>query len=343
VTRWLRRPVIWIPISAILIALVAWRSKVWEAPAILGPVEPLPLVGAVLLNLLVVCLWAVRSHDLLDASGHRVGMRRLLPLVALANTLNNLTPGSSGEVVRAWMLRTSHGVPYSTGAAVIVIERLVAIGYMAGSAAIAWLAYRAGVPGPVQLALVLALAASPGLVYRTRFRPMAGLGRLPLGGMVGHERWARVSAGLATMDDRIAGLLGHPRHLAVFATTTALIFATYTSQLWLVGASVGVMLDPVPAWGALGLATVAGVISMLPFGLGATDLVLATLLVSLGVAPPVAAAVAFGYRLVATLPLGLLGTTSYGWLSSRLPSGAEGGLVGVAQADMAEDHATVSR
>ena len=112
-----------------------------------------------------------------------------------------------------------------------------------------------------------------------------------------------------------------PRHLAVFAVTTTLVFAAYTAQLWLVAWSVGITLDPVAAWGALGLATIAGVLSLLPFGLGATDLVLAAMLTSLGVPPPAAGAIAFGYRLVSTLPLGLLGTVSYAWLSARLPAG----------------------
>ena len=262
----LRRPVVWLPISLVLLGLVAWRSHVWEATELLGSPAPLPLAVAVLLNGLVVGLWAIRSANLLGAAGHPVARTALLPMTAFANTINNLTPGSAGEVVRAWLLRARHAVPYAAGTAVIVIERVVALAYMGASA-------------------------------------------------------------LVRMDTTIAGLLTDPRHLVGFAVTTALIFATYTAQLWLVAASLGVTLDPLATWGALGLATVAGILSLLPFGLGATDAVLATLLVSMGVPASAAGAITFGYRLVATLPLGLIGAASYGWLSARLPPGGTSAVI----------------
>ncbi len=110
---------------------------------------------------------------------------------------------------------------------------------------------------------------------------------------------------------------------------TALVFAVGTAQLILVAAALGVTIAPLAAWGALGLAITAGVISFLPFGLGAADLVLVALLGALGIEPATATAIAFGYRLVSTLPTALLGVVSYAWLSARLPAG---GLDGAADA-----------
>jgi uncharacterized protein (TIRG00374 family) len=343
VTRWLRRPIVWLPISGLLLALVAWRSRLWEAGAILGTPDPLPLVGAVLLNVAIAVLWAVRSADLLAAAGHPVAVAPLLPMTAFANTINNLTPGSAGEVVRGWMLRVHHGVPYATGAAVIVIERVVAIGYLGASAAIVWIGHLLALPGPVVLAALALLVVLPGLVYAAGLRPAAVAARLPLGGLPGSARWARVGGALVRMDDTIAGLLTHPRHLAVFAGTSGLVFAVYAAQLWLVAAAVGIAIDPVAGWGALGLAIVAGVLSLLPFGLGATDLVLAALLGSLGVPAPATAAIAFGNRLVSTLPLGLLGAVSYGWLSARLPAGGATAAMSAARAEMAGEGAEEDR
>ena len=70
----------------------------------------------------------------------------------------------------------------------------------------------------------------------------------------------------------------------------------------------------------------AGVVSLLPFGLGSADLVVAGLLVAAGVPGREAVAIVFGYRLVSTLPLGLLGVAAYARLSARLPpGGARGG------------------
>ncbi len=301
----------------------------------------MPLLVAILLNGGLALLWAVRSADLLAAAGSPVAIAPLIPMTVFANTINNLTPGSAGEVVRAWMLRVHHGVPYATGGAVIVIERLVAIAYLGASAAIVWFARPLALPGPVVVALLMLLVILPGLLYRIGLRPAALLARLPLGRLVGTERWARIGGGLVRMDATIASLVTHPRHLGVFAVTSTLVFACYTAQLWLVAQSVGIVLDPLLCWGALGLAIVAGVLSLLPFGLGAADLVLAALLTSLGVPAPAAGAIAFGYRLVSTLPLGLLGGVSYAWLSARLPEGGPSAAMATARAAMADEASVV--
>lgn len=336
-TRWLRRPIVWLPVSGALLVLVAWRSRVWEAGEILGAPDPLPLLLAVMLNGALAVLWAVRSADLLAAAGSPVAVAPLVPMTVFANTINNLTPGSAGEVLRAWMLRAHHGVPYATGGAVIVIERLVAIGYLGASAAIIWFARPLALPGPVVVALLALLVVLPGLLYWAGLRPLAALARLPLGGPLGTQRWARIGDGLRRMDATIAKLVTHPRHLGVFAVTSTLVFACYAAQLWLVARSVGIALDPLLCWGALGLSIVVGVLSLLPFGLGAADLVLAALLTSLGVPAPAAAAIAFGYRLVSTLPLGLLGGVSYAWLSARLPEGGPSAAMATARAAMAQE------
>jgi len=151
------------------------------------------------------------------------------------------------------------------------------------------------------------------------FRPLTGLGVLPLGALAGRERWAATRVYLRRLDVAIARLVGDARTLLAFAAACAAIFTVTTVQVILVGRAVGVSLEPLAAWGALGLATTAGVASLLPFGLGATDLTLAALLGVAGVPPPQAAAIAFGYRLVSTLPLGLAGVASYAYLSASLP------------------------
>jgi uncharacterized protein (TIRG00374 family) len=130
-------------------------------------------------------------------------------------------------------------------------------------------------------------------------------------------------------------LLIDPVSLARFAFVTALIFAIGAAQLILVAAAFGVTLAPLAAWGALGLAITAGVLSFLPFGLGAADLVLVALLGALGIDPPTAAAITFTYRLVSTLPTALLGVASYAWLSARLPVGGVGGAADAARSGLA--------
>lgn len=320
-TRWLRRPIVWLPITLALLVLVAWRTRPWEAGGVLGRLDAAPLIAAIALNAVVLVLWAVRSADLLAAAGRPVPIRPLVPMTALANTINALTPGSVGELLRLYLLRERHGVDYPSGTAVVLIERIVAFGYLAGSAAIAWTSHLAGVPGLAAIGGFVVLAVLPAMVYVLRIRPSVLFTALPLGPVIGRERWVRTASTLSRIDVTIGGVLTHPLRLAIFAGSTTLIFVTYTAQLELVARAAGVELDPLVAWGTLGLSITVGVLSFLPFGLGATDLVLATLLSSLGIDPPVAAGVVLGYRLTTTAPLALLGSVSYAYLSATLPAG----------------------
>jgi len=336
--RRVRHPIVWLPISVALLGLLVWRSRLWEAGPLLSRVDPLPLLGALAICAAAPILWAIRSAGLLAAADQPVGILPLIPMTSFANTVNNITPGSTGEVFRLWLLRAHHGVDYATGGAVIVIERLVAFAYLAGSAVLLWLAYVGALPIALAAGLVVLLLASPAIVYRIGLRPSRVVAVLPLGGLVGADRWQRFVGFLARVDATVARLISHPGRVAAFAVATAGLLVCYATQLVLVGRALGVSLDPVAAWGALGIALTAGVLSLLPFGLGSADLVLVALLGVAGVPGTEAAAMAFGYRLVSTLPLGLAGVASYAWLSARLPAeGIDAGAVRAAIAGQGDD------
>ncbi|MEO8572021.1 MAG: lysylphosphatidylglycerol synthase transmembrane domain-containing protein [Chloroflexota bacterium] len=317
----MRNPIVWGSISLALLALVAWRSRAWELGDRLGVASPGPIVAALALNLVIVVGWAARSSDLLAGTGRPVPIRPLIPMTAFANTINNVTPGSVGELVRLYLLRAHHGVEYTAGAAVVVVERFVAFALLGGSAAILWLTYWFGVPRWLAVVALLVLVLIPSLVYRVGIRPSALVRRLPLGRAVGRTRWASVGRALARVDAAVATLLIDPRRAIVFGLWTAVVFASYTGQLLLVAAAIGRTIDPAAAWGALGLGIIVGALSLLPFGLGSTDLVVSGLLVAAGVPAAEAVAITFGYRIVSSLPLGLLGVASYAILSASLPHG----------------------
>jgi uncharacterized protein (TIRG00374 family) len=333
---WLRRPIVWLPISIGLLALLLWRSRLWEAGSALNGLDPIPLLGAVLLSVVVAFLWAIRSSDLLAAAGRTVGVLPLVPMTTFANTINNLTPGSAGEIVRMYLLRAHHGVDYATSGAVVLIERIGAIGYLASSALLVWLTWLGTVPLPVAVLVAIALVVLPAIVYRLGLRPVAVARRMPLGRLVGANRWARAGDWLARVDGTIASLIGAPRHLLVFIVLSGGIFVVYDAQLLLVGRALGVTIDPFAAWGALGLATTVGVLSLLPFGLGSTDLALVALLGIAGVPTVDAVAMTFGYRLVSTLPLSIGGIASFAYLSARLPATGMGGAARAVRAELGD-------
>ena len=337
VRRWLRHPIVWGSISVALLALVAWRSRAWELGDRLGDADVRPILLAVGLDVVILLAWAARSSDLLAGAGRPVPIGPLVPMTAFANTINNVTPGSVGELVRLYLLRAHHGVDYVTGAAVVVVERVVAIGLLAVSAAILWGTWWLGIWPPLAVVALGLLAILPSLVYRIGLRPTALLRYMPLGAIVGRERWAAAGRGLQRIDAAVARLLVDPRRALAFAAWTAVVFASYTGQLLLVAASIGRHIDPAAAWGALGLGIMAGVVSLLPFGLGSADLVLVGLLGVAGVPAAEAAAIAFGYRVVSTLPLGLAGVGSYAFLSARLPHGHMSEAASAARAALGEE------
>jgi glycosyltransferase 2 family protein len=333
---WLRRPIVWLPISIGLLVLLGWRSRLWEADTALEGLDPGPLIGAVALSFVVAILWAVRSADLFSAAGRSVGVLPLVPMTAFANTINNLTPGSAGEIVRMYLLRAHHGIDYATSGAIVLVERIGAMGYLAASALIAWLAWLGVLPAPVAAALAIAIVAAPLIAYRAGLRPLSAAGRLPLGRLVGADRWNRVGEWLTRVDRTIAVLVGSPRHLVSFAVLSGGIFLIYDLQLLLVGRALGVTIDPFAAWGALGLATTVGVLSLLPFGLGTMDVTLVALLGVAGVPTDHAVAMAFGYRIVSTLPLGIGGIASFAYLSARLPVSGMGGAARAVRAELGD-------
>jgi uncharacterized membrane protein YbhN (UPF0104 family) len=317
----LRRPIVWVPVSLGLLALVVWRSRLWEAGEHLGPIDARLLLAALLIGQATPLLWALRSRNLLAAAGRRVPFLALLPMTSFANTINNLTPGSAGELVRLYLLRTHHDVDYRTGAAVILIERFVALGYLSISGLLLWIAWLRDWSPLLTVALIAGLVAAPAVVYGVGVRPLGIVAALPLGRAAGVGRWEAWRTDLGRIDATIGSLLVHPARLMKFSITTGAVFAVSTVQLLLVAGATGLSLDPRAAWGALGLSISAGVLSFLPFGLGAADLVLVALLTAIGVPTLEAGVIAFGYRLVSTLPYALEGVAAYAWLSARLPDG----------------------
>lgn len=337
--RALRHPLVWGTISIALLALVAWRARPWELGDRLGAADLRAIAIALGLNLVIVVAWAVRSSALLAAAGRPVPVRPLIPMTAFANTINNVTPGSVGELARLYLLRAHHGVEYRVGAAVVLIERVIAIAYLGASAAVLWAAWWFDLPPIVTFAALLAIVALPNVFYRAGGRPSALIRMLPMGRLLGRDRWLAVGGALARVDDTVALLLRDRLRALEFAAWTAIVFAAYTAQLLLVAAAFGVELEPAAAWGALGLGIVAGVVSLLPFGLGSTDLVVAGLLTAAGVPSSEAVAIVFGYRIVSTLPLGLLGVAAYARLSASLPAGGADAAARAAERGLEADPA----
>jgi uncharacterized protein (TIRG00374 family) len=318
----MRRWYVWAPISTALIALLIWRTRPWDELDLIAGLDQRLLVVAVALNAVVIVMWAVRSRRLLQAVDWSFSVVELMPITAFANTVSSLTPASSGEILRAVVLRRLYGVPYDRSTAVILVERFYAL-WLMGVSAVAAAAGTLVMPpawtvGPIWVIGIAVMFLPTGL-YLARVRPGRLISRAMGPGGDRPSRWRRAGNYLVSVDDHLRAILVDPARAIYFAITTAVIFAVFAAQLWLVLASLGTTVSPIGLWSVFGLATIAGVASALPFGLGATDVVLVVGLGLLGVPPAIATTSTLMLRMVGTLPAGLAGTVSW-ILLSRKPS-----------------------
>lgn len=319
--RHVRRWYVYVPLSLLILGFLLWRTRPWDAGHLLADADGLPLLGALGLDVVIIVLWAGRSGLLLADLGSRIPIRDLVPIVSFANTINGITPASAGEVLRAVVLNQRHAVPYRDGIAVIILERFYALYLIVVATVTAWLAIGA----QQVLIVILAIAAPasamlPSAVYAGGFRFSGPALQLARHSPIGGERLLGLARRLVEVEHVVARFLVSARPAIVFVVSTATVFLAMDLQLLLIAASIGVSIDPIVGWLALGVGAIAGVLSALPFGLGAADVVIAAILIWAGVGAPEAGLITVLQRLVATLPTGLIGAASYLYLMRSGPA-----------------------
>lgn len=296
-----------IALTTILAGLATWIAKPWEVWQLdLGFIGL--FVVALGCDLLLVFVWAHRHALVLEATGWGIAPLKLIPLVTFSNTANNLTPAATGEVARAWYLKRNLGIPIDKAGGAIVFERIFMFGLMALSALTATVA-ATDQPGWLILlccfgilAYVLALPVliSP-LARRIRRRPR------PRGRIKGTV-WAVANQGLQLWGDR--------RVATKTAAWSAFAFALIGFVFWLASLGSGLNIGWLQIWALVGGGTVAGVISALPFGLGAAELTAAGIGLLVGLDSQLVAATFVLHRVFFTFPLGVAGAVSLARLNS---------------------------
>ena len=287
--RWVRRLVAVTVLSAALYAAFAAFSDVKALRATLSGFRAWTLPAALALVLLGYGLRALRWRLYLRRLGvdSPVGESAL---VFLSGFAMGVTPGKMGEVVKAYYLRERRGTPYEASIPAVVAERANDLLSVAALLAVGLLFVpsRAGlVLGALGIAAVLA-----GLLVLRSGR-LAGafldlLGRA--------RRLAPLAASLRGMHANLQPLLAG----RVLAQATLLGFAGWALEalaMWVLAVGFGIPLS----WGACAFVfsagSIAGVLSLLPGGLGVTEGGMVALLALLGVALSPATALTLAIRL----------------------------------------------
>lgn len=291
---------------AVLVIVVNRPWEVWSFDSgFLGVV-----VAALLLEGLLIVVWAQRHALVLRAVGSPVEPRSLGWIVAFSGTVNSLTPAATGEIARAWLLNRQFDVPYERAGGAIVFERFFMLGFMAVTA----FAFGLIAAGSAVWAVVASWLVVVGYVVLTPLLvgPLARrAGRQVEGGRIKKMTFAVIAIALETWRDRRTALATAAWSAAAFAIT-GVIFALAAGQS-------GLEIDPISAWAVIGGATVGGVVSALPFGLGAAELSAVGIGVLLGRDPQNVAAAFVVYRIIFTLPIALIGVVAYTHLMAGSP------------------------
>jgi glycosyltransferase 2 family protein len=255
----------------VVIALMTDAAGLLNALRRLGWLGVGAVFGLSLLNYLMrFGRWRLYIHRL----GHRLPTRDLL-LCYLGGFAFTVSPGKAGEAVRSLYLR-EHGVTYSQSMATLFVERLLDLLSMIVLASLVVLVS----PSYSWLLIGMALVSVVGLVVIGRPELPAWLSRRAQQ-RAGH-RSARWYAGASTSLAASRTLL-LPKVLLFGLGLGILSWGAEGLGFHLVCNGLSFHVEPLQAIGIYAVASLAGVAAiLLPAGIGGTEAVMTTLLVSRG-------------------------------------------------------------
>ena len=300
---------------------VSHPAAIWDS---LQEVDTWPLVGALALNIPIVMLRAFRAQVIIRFLGYKVSFVSMIPVQLIGQTSSTITPAASGDYVRAYLWRRGHEVPLRAGAAVVTFERLYSLFLLVAVAVLLITLPRHGFAGWVAVALLL-IAATLAPVLLELATPPA-LERRILGRVTGGRLLGPIKGGAFDMVDNLRRLLRAPVLLSETAAITLVVFVLSGLQLLLLLNGLGDSIRITQAVAVFATSQVAGILSTLPFGIGAADAILVTVLAGYGVSVGDSATAAVLLRAVSTVPQALAGLVAYLRLDrgSLLPAGANG-------------------
>jgi hypothetical protein len=295
---------------AVAVIVLSHPAAIWAS---LQKVSLLDILAALLINVPVVALRALRAAVVIAHLGYRIPMGSQLRAQLIGTTTSSLTPAASGDYIRAYIWRRDHGAPLRVGAAVVTFERLYSLGLMLAVAVLLITLPRHGVIGWLGVAVGLGAATIAPLVFE-QFPP--GLERWVLA-RVTRGPLSRFAEGAFEVVDNFRRLMRSPILLMQTSGLTLAVFVLSGVQLWLLLAGLDHRVPMTQAVAAFSASQAVGILSTLPFGIGTTDAVVVAALAGYGVNLSLAATVALLLRAVATIPQALAGMIAYATLERR--------------------------
>jgi uncharacterized protein (TIRG00374 family) len=297
-----------------VLGLVLLRLDTDDFGEAIAGVHTAALVGAIALNVPLLLLAALRSRLVLARLDHTLRPGLLLASVTLGFVAGGLTPGASGELLRADALNARAGIGLRDGLTLVVFERGLSfyIMVLSGAAAAAVLVLSPVLAG-LGLAAIVLLALAP--AFASLLLPLvprvdAGSGSLLRRGLFFVRRLLERLGDIAVDRSLVIG----------WSLVTLAMFALIACQFWLLAAGLGGGLSLIEALFAFSASQVVTIISLIPLGLGVMDGTIVGLTSRWGLSDDNALALAVLIRIASTLPLLVAAVISYLYLAVQKPA-----------------------
>ncbi|MBM3622551.1 MAG: flippase-like domain-containing protein [Alphaproteobacteria bacterium] len=275
---WRRRAVWWFAgglLASILVATAVFafgESKTMVET--IGKISPGVVLGCLGLSLVNYGARALRWHLYTRGLGLGVSLPRDT-LYYVAGFAMTVTPGKIGEALRLWFLRRGHGHGYERTLALIAADRIADATALVLIALIGIALLQASVVAIAPMAVITLIAVF--LAVRPRYLAiMVGWGY----GVV--RRWPRLFGRLRIAVKQLAKL-GSPWRLMAALLLSLVGWFAEVIQVWWVVRALGGAIDIWGAAVAFAVSMVLGSATMLPGGLGGTEIGMVALLTQRGV------------------------------------------------------------
>jgi uncharacterized protein (TIRG00374 family) len=218
----------------------------------------------------------------------------------IASIALTATPGKAGELVKSALLRMRYGTALSESAGVLLIERLtdlIAIVLFA----VVGMSFFTGFGHYVLLSVVL---LPPLVLFLGKFP----LRNVLLAAQARSERSKKFIAGLLRLLDT-AGSLLRPKPFIIGSLFALIAWSCEVMALYLIMLQLlpDLLIAPWVAFGVFGLATIVGVLVLLPGGVGGFEATAIFLLIQFGATPADAAIVTIVFRSITLWLMSFIG------------------------------------
>ncbi|MGE0626630.1 MAG: YbhN family protein [Hyphomicrobiaceae bacterium] len=261
--------------AAVLAVLVI--AGVLDARAILAAalqINAATLTGVLALSLANYGLRGLRWHLFAREIAPSIGCRENLGYYFTGFAFL-ITPAKVGEVVRLWLMKLRHGVPYSRSLSILVLDRmtdLVSLLLFAALGAIAATQHAGAIA-----AFIVILAAGAALLCVRRFVVTSALVCHRLTG----RRWPGLFRfGLGSY--RTVRELCRPRVLGLAIGLSIAAWGAQIAGMWLLLDALGLPVDPLFAAFVFSFSVLMGVVPFFPGGVGGAEATMVGLLLLAG-------------------------------------------------------------